>query len=199
MSVSDENAPPLSVQNSKAHNRRRTSSLFELEGTALLDIIGENNLPFSLPASTKDVAIADSSHASVAVVDGVQQQTIQPPAASAHAAAAAANPTSVSNAAAEVFERWDSQPTLFPHPTFIFAGMAAPLHGAHALIFCLHFTPFSCRPLRASRRPSYLHIFPASSSSYGHYNCSRRRPVRRVLHDRRKQYLLHFIAAPAKQ
>jgi hypothetical protein len=105
MSVSDENAPPCAGQTSKAR-RRRTNSLFQVEGGSLLDIIGEGNLPFLLPDKPiypNDAALAPANGL-LGSVDGACQQLLQlpPPAPAAVSDVIAVNAVNAPSAAPAV-------------------------------------------------------------------------------------------------
>jgi hypothetical protein len=131
MSVSDENTPPFSEHITKAHHRRRTSSLFQVEGTSLLDTIQDNYKPILHTGSPKVAAVSESP-----IVQGGQHQADEKVPAPVNAATS--NLNSINVAAAEAFELWDSHPTNFPRPTFIFTGNMSPYTSSSRVVNILH-------------------------------------------------------------
>ena len=211
MSVSDENAPPYCAGQTSKARRRRTSSLFQVEGGSLLDIIGEGNLPFLLPDKpiySHDAALAPANGL-VGSVDGACQHLLQPPppapaavsdviavnAVNAPSAAPAVVPSAapavvpdsnaVNTAAAEAFERWDSQPTMFPRAVFIFSGNSSPPQPPTLLNRCRlssHTKSFSGQPVRPCHRRRHFHILPSRRSPHRHHHPrSLRLPCRALL------------------
>jgi hypothetical protein len=126
MSTSDENTHPCPAYNSKARNRRRGSSLFQLQGEALLDILGDSNIPPVPSGSPKHSQ--DTCHSLPSETDSSvnhEHATLQNDAARAVGASISNTGNEMSDAA-ECFERWNAQPTSFPHPAVAFTGNAPP-------------------------------------------------------------------------
>jgi hypothetical protein len=146
MSVVDENTPPCPINISKARNRRRGSSLFQVDGNSLLDILGDANLPFLLPTTPKSLPSStppQSCHFT-AVAEQCENHPEPPPHApsassSVSEAILSSNSKVLYAAAAESFERWNSQPTSFPPPTFFFTGEPSPcIHKHQSHVFRPH-------------------------------------------------------------
>ena len=178
MAAIDENTPPSMALQPHARNRRRNSSLFQLEGASLFVAVDDSNLPSTPKAflsSTPPQSI-DPVASSLPAADGGQQHEVRQSAPAADAAVSDADATAsaaakASAAAANSFEIWNSAPTNFPRPTFFFSGTASPppcplppSPVAHSLC--------SRQPLRSGSFPRHIHVTTASGSSFRDDHCS---------------------------
>ncbi len=168
MAESDENSHPSASYTSSSRNSRRSSSLFQLHGGSLLDIIGDNNLPFILPESLKQHHAVPSPPTSDCSNDVVQRDTrqaheMQEPAQCGACDAQSSSAVSNERNAANSFERWDSQPANFPRPAFVFTGAAAREH-THAASLTSHSSqpPTAARKLQPSLFPH--HFLPPNAT-----------------------------------
>ena len=185
MAESDENCHPSVAYTSSSRNSRRSSSLFQLHGGSLLDVIGATNLPFILPESLKQHHAIPSPPASDSSNDGVFRQLNTQQAPEMHEPAQGSGPdvqssSPISNEcnAADSFERWDSQPTNFPRPALVFTGAAALTR----LLLHSRLTPPSRKPLRPSCSSRYFHIISSRKTSLGHHHrCNHHRTRHRLL------------------
>ena len=186
MAESDENSHPSVAHISSSRNSRRSSSLFQLHGGSLLDVIGDTNLPFILPESLKQHHAVPSPPAIDSRNDGVFRQLnthqapeMHEPAQGGASDVQSSSPISNECNAADVFERWDSQPTNFPRPALVFTGAALT-----RLLLYSRLTPPSRKPLRASCSSRYFHIISSRKTSLRHHHCRRDYRTRHSLFNR---------------